>query len=156
MISGRGRSLNPFIILNDAAGFISFAEQVFDATEVAEARTPTPTPAGKLIHSEVRMGDSLLLVADTQDGWGTHPGLLQVWVSDVSEVVARALERGAVLVTPPTPFYGSLTLARVQDSWGNLWWIYQPVAGQPDPKPAWEGGSDIIFRTLDEHLRSNL
>lgn len=153
MIPGRGRSLNPFVILNGAAEFILFAEQVFDATEVAEARTPTPE--GKLIHSELRVGGSLLLVADAQDGWDTHPGLLQVWVSDVAAVVARAVERSAVLVTPPTPFYGSLTLARVRDTWGNLWWIYQPVAGQPDPIPAWEGGPDIIFRTLDEYLRSN-
>jgi len=28
------------------------------------------------------------------------------------------------------------------------------MAGQPDPTPAWEGGSDVIFRTLDEYLRS--
>lgn len=69
-------------------------------------------------------------------------------------MIARALKRGAALVTAPTPFYGSLTLARVQDPWGNLWWLYQPIPGQPDPKPAWEGGSDAVFRTLDEHLRA--
>lgn len=57
------------------------------------------------------------------------------------------------MVTPPTPFYGALTLARVEDPWGNLWWLYQPVPGQPDPVPSWEGGSDVVFRSLDEHLR---
>jgi len=152
LTTGRGRSLNPFVILDDATGFISFAEQVFDATEVADARTPTP--AGRLIHAELQVGDSLLLLADAQEGWGTHPGMFQVWVFDVEAVLARAVERGADIVTPPTPFYGSLTLARVQDPWDNLWWLYQPVPGQPDPKPAWEGGPDTIFRTLDEHLRS--
>lgn len=100
------------------------------------------------------MGESLLLLADPQEGWGTHPGMFQIWVSDVETVIARAVERDAALVTPPTPFYGSLTLARVQDPWGNLWWLYQPAPGQPDPKPAWEGGPDTIFRTLDEHMRS--
>lgn len=113
MIAGRGRTLNPFVILDDAAGFIAFAEQVFDAAEVVAARTPTPT--GKLIHAELRVGDSLLLLADPQEGWGTHPGMFQVWVSDAEALVARAVERGAALVTPPTPFYGSLTLARVED-----------------------------------------
>lgn len=152
MITGRGRTLNPFVILDDAAGFIAFAEQVFDAAEVVAARTPTPD--GKLIHAELRMGDSLLLLADSQEGWGRHPGMFQVWVSDAETLVARAVERGAALVTPPTPFYGSLTLARVEDPWGNLWWLYQPVPGQSDPQPAWEGGSDTIFRTLDDHLRS--
>ncbi|MGH8882763.1 MAG: VOC family protein, partial [Stackebrandtia sp.] len=133
--------------------FISFAEQVFDASEVTAARTPTPE--GTLIHAELRIGDSLLLMADRQEGWGTHPGMFQVWVSDVEAVLARAAERGATLVTPPTPFYGSLTLARIQDPWGCLWWIYQPTPGQPDPEPAWEGGPTTIFRTLDEHLRAD-
>jgi uncharacterized glyoxalase superfamily protein PhnB len=151
-ITGRGRSLNPFAIIEDAAGFITFAEQVFDAVEVAEARTPTP--AGLLIHAELRVGDALLLLAEAQDGWGAHPGMFQVWVSDAAAVVARAVERGADLVTPPTPFYGSVTLARVRDPWGNLWWLYQPTPGQPDPEPVWRGGSDTVFRTLDEHLRS--
>lgn len=151
-ITGRGHSLNPFVIVEDAAGFIAFAEQVFEAREVVEARTPTPT--GSLIHAELRVGDSILLLADPQRGWQAHPGLFQIWVSDVEELVTRAVGSGAVVVTPPTPFYGSLTLARIQDPWRNLWWVYQPVPGQPDPKPAWEGGSDIIFRTLDEHLRS--
>ncbi|MDQ2852705.1 MAG: hypothetical protein M3Y49_18605 [Actinomycetota bacterium] len=151
-ITGRGGSLNPFLILNDAAGFISFAERVFDAIEVVDARTPTPT--GGLIHAELRVGDSLLLLGDVLDGWQPRPGLLQVWVADAETVVNRAVDRGARVVTPATPFYGSVTLARVEDPWGNLWWLYQPVLGQPDPKPAWEGGSDTVFRTLDEHLRS--
>lgn len=150
-ISGHGRSLNPFLIVEDAAGFIDFAEQVFAAREVEQARTPTPT--GELIHAELQVGDSLLLLADPQEGWAAHPGLFQVWIADVEALLARAVEHGAKVVTPPTPFYGSVTLARIEDPWGNLWWLYQPVKGQPDPKPAWEGGSDVIFRTLDDHLR---
>jgi PhnB protein len=150
-ITGRGRSLNPFAILTDTSGFIAFATEVFDAVEVIEARTPTPT--GELIHAELRVGDSLLLLADPQQGWSTRPGMFQIWGADVESLVTRAVDRGAVVVTPPTPFYSSVTLARLEDPWGNLWWVYQPMPGQPDPKPAWEGGSDIIFRTLDEYLR---
>jgi PhnB protein len=151
-ITGRGNTLNPFIILEGAAGFITFAEEVFDAREVTEARTPTP--AGKLIHAELRVGDSLVLLADTQEGWRTHSGMFQIWTSDVETVLRRAVDRGSVIVTPPTPFYGSLTLARIEDPWGNLWWVYQPTRGQPDPRPAWDGGPDTIFRTIDEYMRS--
>jgi len=150
-ITGRGRSLNPFIIVPDAAGFIRFAEHVFGAQEVVQARTPTPS--GELIHAELRFGDSLLLLADPQLGWDPRPGMLQLWVSDADAMIAAAVEAGAIVVTPPTPFYGALTLARIQDPWRNLWWLYQPVPGQSDPLPAWEGGSDVVFRTLDEHLR---
>jgi hypothetical protein len=70
-ITGRGNTLNPFIILEGAAGFITFAEEVFDAREVAEARTPTPT--GKLIHAELRVGDSLCCLPTRRKAGGRTP-----------------------------------------------------------------------------------
>jgi len=90
-ITGRGRSVNPFVILKDAASFIAFAEAVFGAREVVEVRTPTPT--GKLIHAELRIGDSLLLLADAQEGWAARPGLFQIWVSNVQALVAHAVDK---------------------------------------------------------------
>jgi PhnB protein len=150
-ITGHGRSLNPFLLLDDATGFLAFATEVFGATENEDMRTPTPD--GRLIHAELNLGASLLMLADALDGWPRRPGLLQVWVADVNLVLERGRSSGASVVTPPTPFYGELTLARMQDPWGNLWWLYQPSPGQEDPKPSWEGGSDVVFRTLDEHLK---
>ena len=151
-ISGRGGSVNPFVVVDDATAFIAFAIAVFAATEVEEARTPTPD--GKLIHAELRLGDSLILLADRLDGWPAHPGLFQVWVGDVRAVSRRAVELGATMVTPATPFYGAVTLARFVDPWQNLWWLYAPTPGQPDPRPAWEGGSTVVFETIDEHMRT--
>ena len=151
-ITGRGRSVNPFLLLQDAAGFIGFASEVFGAIENSDVRTPTPD--GKLIHAELRFGDSLLLLSDSLDGWPLRPGLLQIWVANVDELLDRATALGSAVVTPPTPFYGSVTLARLRDPWQNLWWIYQPAPGQADPQPAWEGGSDVVFRTLNDELRA--
>jgi hypothetical protein len=93
-ITGRGNTLNPFIILEGAAGFITFAEEVLDAREVAEARIPTPT--GKLIHAELRVGDSLVLLADAQEGWRTHFGMFQIWTSDVLRITDACSYRGPV------------------------------------------------------------
>ena len=77
-----------------------------------------------------------------------------MWVSDVQQVLDRAVEHGATVVTPATPFYGEVTLGRLADQWQNLWWLFAPSPGQADPQPAWEGGSDVIFRTVDEHMRA--
>lgn len=148
----RGHSVNPFIVVEDAAGFIDFAVEVLSAREFEAARTPLPD--GRLIHAELRIGDSLVLLADRLEGWPLHPGLFQIWVSDIDHVLTRAVALGATVVTPATPFYGEVTLARVVDSWQNLWWLYAPAPGQPDPQPAWEGGSDVVFRTIDEHMRT--
>jgi PhnB protein len=148
---GGGAVLNPFVIVDDASGFVEFVAAVFDVAETAEARTPMPD--GTLIHAELRLGTVDLMVADRLDGWPARPGLLQVWVSDVAAVLRRATDRGAETVTPPTPFYGERTLGRMLDPWRNVWWLWAPAPGQADPRPHWEGGSDTVFATLDKAMR---
>lgn len=152
-VPGAGAVLNPFVIVDDAAGLITFVSEVFGAPETVEARTPMPD--GKLIHSELRLGTVDLMVADRLDGWPARPGLLQVWVRDVATVLERATARGATTVTEATPFYGETTLGRILDPWQNIWWLWAPAPGQPDPVPHWEGGSNVIFSTLDQALRSS-
>jgi PhnB protein len=94
------------------------------------------------------------MIADRLDGWPLRPGLLQVWVRDVASVLQHASAAGATTVTEPTPFYGQVTLGRMLDHWENIWWLWAPAPGQPDPRPAWEGGSDVVFSTLDKTLKS--
>ena len=147
-----GAALNPLVFVDDAAGLLAFVSEVFDVPEMVEARTPMPD--GKLIHSQLRVGTVDLIIVDRMDGWPARPGLLQVWVEDTAEVLRRAVERGATTVTEPTPFYGECTLARMLDPWENVWWLWSPAPGQPDPVPHWEGGSDVIFTTIDRTMRS--
>jgi PhnB protein len=150
-VPGGGAVLNPFVIVDDAAGFVDFVADVFGVPETSEARTSMPD--GKLIHAQLRLGTVDLMIADRLDGWPPRPGALQVWVRGAATVLHRAHQRGATTVTEPTPFYGEITLARMLDPWQNLWWLYEPAPGQPDPKPAWEGESATVFTTLDAALR---
>ena len=62
-----GASLNPFVVLDDASGFIDFAVDVFQTVEHVEARTEMPD--GRLIHAEVVMGGSVLMLCDRLEGW---------------------------------------------------------------------------------------
>ncbi|WP_199512808.1 VOC family protein [Nucisporomicrobium flavum] len=151
-VPGGGAALNPFVIVDDAAGFVTFVSDVFGVPETAEARTPMPD--GKLIHAQLRLGSVDLMVADRLDGWPARPALLQVWVRDVAEVLHRAAGSGATTITEPTPFYGECTLGRMLDPWQTIWWLWSPAPGQPDPVPQWKGGSDVVFATLDASLRS--
>jgi uncharacterized glyoxalase superfamily protein PhnB len=151
-VPAAGAVLNPFVIVAGAADLITFVSEVFDVTETAEARTPMPD--GKLIHAQLRLGTVDLMIADRLDGWPARPGLLQVWVRDVATVLRRANAHGATTITEPTPFYGETTLGRMLDPWRNVWWLWAPAPGQPDPAPSWEGGSDVVFSTLDEALKS--
>ncbi|MCO8275912.1 glyoxalase [Actinoplanes sp. TRM 88003] len=148
-----GAVLNPFVMVENAAGLITFVSEVFEVTETAAAHTEMPD--GKLIHAELRLGTVDLMIVDRQEGWPLRPGLLQVCVEDVTVLLERATERGATAVTEATPFYGETTLGRMLDPWQNLWWLYAPAPGRPDPVPHWDDeGSDTVFTTLDATLRS--
>ena len=147
-----GAALNPFAIVDDAAGLVAFVAGVFGVAETAAARTPMPD--GKLIHAQLRLGTVDLMVADRLDGWPARPALLQVWVRDVAAVLRKAGERGATTVTEATPFYGETTLGRFLDPWQNIWWLWSPAPGQPDPAPHWQGGDDTVFAGLDRALKN--
>jgi PhnB protein len=71
----------------------------------------------------------------------------------VAATLDSAVAHGARIITPATAFYGETTLGRMVDPWGNLWWLYAPAPGQPEPTPAWEGGDDTVFRTIDAEMR---
>jgi PhnB protein len=146
-----GATLNPFVVVDGAADLVSFVVDVLGGVEVVDARTPTPD--GRLIHAEVAVGDAHLMLADQLDGWPRHPGLLQLWVDDVAATLDDAVAHGARIITPATAFYGETTLGRMVDPWGNLWWLYAPAPGQREPTPAWEGGDDTVFRTIDAEMR---
>ena len=151
-VPSAGAVLNPFVIVDDAAGLIAFVSEVFGVAETVEARSPMPD--GKLVHAQLRLGTVDLMIADRLDGWPPRPGLLQVWVRDAAEVLERATARGATVVTEPVPFYGETTLARMLDPWQDIWWLWSPAPGQPDPVPDRDSGSDPVFSTLHEVLRS--
>lgn len=115
-------TINPFIITTDALKFIGFLENVFEMEEVNEAHTMDTD--GLLLHAELRVGNSTIMVADTKEGWPVTPSLLQIYVEDVEKTLQRAEELGAKIVTKPTEFYGDV-FSRFLDPWGNLWWVYQ-------------------------------
>ncbi len=114
-------SVTPYLVMDGADEVLRFVKQVFDAEE----RFRMDAPGGKIGHAEVRIGDSIVMVADapaTGDG-GTMPGMLHVYVADVDTTYRKAIEAGAVsLRESEDQFYGD-RVGGVKDSVGNQWWI---------------------------------
>jgi PhnB protein len=115
-------TVNPFIVTDGAAELIGFLTEVFGAEDVPEARTLDAD--GLILHAELRVGDSLLTIADRKPDWPFTPALVRVYVEDVDAVLERAAKLGGRVVTRPTDFFGD-TLSRFQDPSGNLWWVYR-------------------------------
>ncbi|GAB3251493.1 VOC family protein [Arthrobacter pigmenti] len=123
-------TVNPFIITLDAPAMMGFLKEVFGAEEVPQARTLDHD--GLILHSELKIGDSTVMVAARKPDWPFTPSLLQVYVDDLDAALELAHKRGGNVVTKPTDFYGT-QFARILDPWHNLWWIWQH-----GDEPSWE------------------
>jgi uncharacterized glyoxalase superfamily protein PhnB len=129
-------TVNPFIIADDADGLIGFLKRVLGATERPEARTIDLD--GLLLHAELAVGDTTIMLADRKPDWPFTPSLLQVYVDDLDATLETARQLNATIVTEPTEFYGDL-FSRFRDPWNNLWWTYQHM---PAPQDADAGSAD--------------
>ena len=119
--------VNPFVIIKGGAiKFIDFVEKVFDAEENKLVRTPDRD--GALIHAEIQIGDSMILLADSKEDWPFTPSFLQVYVECAQETLTRAEKEGAQIITNVSVFYSGLKLARFKDKWGNIWWLYEKMS----------------------------
>ncbi len=116
-------TVKPFIITKNATELISFIKKVFNAQEINKAGR-TVDDDGLLLHSEFVIGDSIVMVIDTREGWPFTPSLLMVFVEDAESTLQTAKELGATIITGPTEFYGDV-FSRFQDPWNNIWWVYQ-------------------------------
>ncbi len=118
-------AVNTFIIIkDDAKKFIEFVEKVFGGKERKSVRTPDKD--GTLIHAEIQLGDSTILIADSKPDWLFTPAFLQVYVEDAQTILDRAQKMEATVITEVSDFYNGFKLARLKDSWGNIWWLYEP------------------------------
>lgn len=115
-------TINPFIITKDALTFIEFVKTIFGAEEDMTGHTVDTD--GLLLHSELIIGNSRIMVAEKKPDWPFTPSLLQIYVEDVETVLAEAQKLGAKIITKPTDFYGDI-FSRYIDPWNNLWWVYQ-------------------------------
>lgn len=112
------QAIMPYLILRDAPSFIKFAEQVFDAKiALKEMRD-----ANKIMHAEIKIGDSIVMVAEATADYVPQNAGLFVYVKDADTAFEQALELGSemVLEVSNQPYGRS---GGVRDPFGNTWWI---------------------------------
>lgn len=144
-------TVNPFIICNDSGAALQFIVEVFGGEESQDSLTYDED--GLVLHSEVRVGNSTILLADRKPGWRFTPAFLQVYVGDVEAVLKLAAERGATVLTQPTEFIG-VQFSRIQDPWRNIWWVYQQAeatdweatfSGSEGDEVSWEPSEEATY-----------
>jgi PhnB protein len=119
------RSLTPYLHPVSAAKTIDFLRQAFEAEEIARYAEPS----GRIMHAEVRIGDSMLEMGEALGAYQTMPTGIYLYVADADATYQRALAAGAASVQLPTDQpYGDRN-ACVTDPFGTTWYIATYVKG---------------------------
>ena len=113
-------TITPYLIVEDAAGYLEFLATAFEAVE----RMRMTMPDGEIGHAEVEIGDSVVMVADaTPPDFPATDAHIQLYVEDVDSTYVMAVKAGATAVADPEDqFYGD-RIARILDPSGNRWSI---------------------------------
>lgn len=112
-------SVSPYLIVNGAHGTIEFLKTVLGATELRRY----PSPDGKIMHAEVRIDDSVVMVADSVEGWPATNANVHVYVPEVDDTYRRALAAGAESIQEPVQKQDEDKRGGVKDAGGTTWWI---------------------------------
>jgi PhnB protein len=112
------RTVMPYLIIPNAAGFLAFTKEVFGATEKMKHMRDEHT----IMHGEIYVGDSTVMFAQSTDEFSAQPAGLFICVADADDTYQKALDAGATSVMPPAnQDYGRA--CGVKDAHGNTWWI---------------------------------
>ncbi len=129
------RTATPYLIVQGAADAIEFYKRAFGATEMLRMADPQ----GRVGHAEIRIGDSVIMLADEHPGMGYRapPSLggssvsILLYLEDVDAVCERAVKAGARMLRPvANQFYGDRS-GTLEDPFGHVWTIATHVEDVP-------------------------
>jgi PhnB protein len=119
------RTVTPHLVCAGAAAAIDFYKKAFNAVEMARM----PGPNGKLMHGAVRIGDSVVMLADEFPDWGSFGPkslkgssvVIHLYVDDADAFVAHAVSAGAKVTMPVSEAFWGDRYGQIEDPFGHRW-----------------------------------
>ena len=120
-------TVTPTIIVRNAPDAIDFYKRAFGAEEINRMAGPD----GSVMHAEIRIGDSIVMLGEENPGWGAlsplstggNPGSLHIYVDDADAAFARAIGSGAKVRHPLEDAFWGDRYGKVTDPFGHEWGI---------------------------------
>lgn len=124
-------TVTPGITVKDAARALDFYREAFGAEELSRM----PMPDGSIMHAEIKIGDSVIMLADENPQWGNKspktlggtPSSLHVYVDDADKAFNRAVKAGCEVVMPIDNVFWGDRYGSVVDPFGHQWGIAHRV-----------------------------
>jgi PhnB protein len=112
-------TITPNIIVDDAEQAVAFLKNALGATESYRLTLSD----GKIAHCELKLGNSILNLGTSMEGWPAHGLIAQIYVEDSDALFQRAVQAGAKVIMPMTDMFFGSREGRVADPFGNVWTI---------------------------------
>ena len=118
-------TITPHLVCHGAADAIAFYIKAFAAVEMGRL----PGPDGRLMHAQLTIGDSALMLVDDYPEHGSldplalkgSPVTIHLYVADVDATVARAVAAGARITMPVADMFWGDRYGRLEDPFGHQW-----------------------------------
>jgi uncharacterized glyoxalase superfamily protein PhnB len=113
-------SVSPYFIVDGAQKLIDILSQVFNAKELRRYDLPD----GTIMHVEVQIDDSIIMIADSSDQYPSNKFLMHVYVPSVDDTFRKAIGIGCESVEQPNQKEGDPDRrGSFKDFAGNIWSI---------------------------------
>lgn len=112
-------AVTPYLTVQGAAQLLAFVKAAFDAEEVMCMKRSD----GTINHAAVKIGDSMIELAEAKGEWTPMPGAIHLYVENTDAAYQRSLQAGATSLHAPQDMYYGERGAAVKDPVGNHWYI---------------------------------
>jgi PhnB protein len=125
-------TVTPYLMVPDPAALIEFLVRAFGAEEMHRMAGPN----GHIMHAQVRVGSSFLMMGGSTEQWPAMPAGFYLYVEDADATFARALEAGGTVVMPMADQFWGDRMGTVADPQGNHWSIATHIEDVPPEEMA--------------------
>jgi len=112
-------TITPYFTVSDADHLLEFLVKVFGGTIIVSNRYAS----GSIRHARVRIGDSVIMVNESNEQYSVNVSQMHLFVDDVDVVYSKAVSAGAISVMEPNVRPHGDHMAGVKDPCGNIWWL---------------------------------
>lgn len=129
------RTVTPYLAIAGAAEALEFYKRAFGAKELDRS----PMPDGKLMHATMKIGDSVVMMADEFPGSqvraptnvGTSTVMLHIYTKDVDKLWQQALSAGAKVAMPLDDMFWGERYGQLEDPFGHRWTLSMRIRMSP-------------------------
>ena len=118
-------TVNAYLFVDDGKAALEFYAKAFDG----EVHDTMEAPDGSLMHGAIKLGNSLLMISEANEAWGTKspkelggsPASLHIYVADADAAFQKAIESGCKEVAPMMDCFWGERMGKVECPFGFHW-----------------------------------